>query len=122
MALTHSASSRGMPVKAMVLVRNAAPARMNMIMQLVRVVPIRPSQKLLHVSEPPHHAMASEPATPYAAHSVAVAQPATRTQTMNTMSTAQGMRLPDCLNFCAQVLGGSAAGTWSGLRRLHQMM
>ena len=64
MLLTHSASSRGMPVNAMVLVRKAAPARMNMIMQLVRVVPIRPSLKFCQVSERLHSAKPSEPATP----------------------------------------------------------
>ncbi|MCY1523799.1 hypothetical protein D9M68_587060 [compost metagenome] len=49
MLSTHSASSRGMPVKAMVLVRKAAPARMNMIMQLVRVAPMIPSLKFCQV-------------------------------------------------------------------------
>ncbi|MCY1311902.1 hypothetical protein D9M70_622670 [compost metagenome] len=66
--------------------------------------------------------MASEPSTPKAAHSVAVAQPATSTQTMNTISSAQGMRLPDSRIFCMKVVGGSAGGTWSGWRRLHQPM
>ena len=54
----------GTPVKAIVFVRKAAPARMNMIMQLVRVAPIRPSQKLLQVSDRPQAAIASEPRTP----------------------------------------------------------
>ena len=35
-----------------------------MIMQLMRVAPIRPSQKLRQVSERPAAAMASEPSTP----------------------------------------------------------
>ena len=64
MPLTHSASCRGTPVNAMVLVRNAAPARMIMIMQLVRVVPIRPSQKFDQVSERLQAAIASDPTTP----------------------------------------------------------
>ena len=64
MLSTHSANSRGMPVKAMVLVKNAAPARMNMIMQLVRVVPIRPSLKFSQLKLLLHQAMASEPTTP----------------------------------------------------------
>ena len=61
---THSASARGMPVKAMVMERKDAPARMNMIMQDTRVAPIRLSMKLFQVSDRPHQAMASEPSTP----------------------------------------------------------
>ena len=64
MALTHSASSRGMPVKAMVLVKKAAPAKMNMIMQLERAVPIKPSLKLAQVRLRLHAAKANAPTTP----------------------------------------------------------
>ena len=64
MALTHSANSRGIPVNAIVFVKKAAPANMNMIMQLERAVPIKPSQKLLHVKLPPHAANANAPTTP----------------------------------------------------------
>ena len=53
-----------MPVKAMVIDRKDAPARMNMIMQDTRVAPIRLSMKLFQVSDPPHQAMAREPSTP----------------------------------------------------------
>src|SRR5690349_624361 len=105
-----------MPVKAMVLVRKAAPARMNMIMQLLRVAPISPSQKVAQVSDLLHHASPSDPSTPYAAHSVAVAQPAISTQTMNTISPAQGIRLPERRIFSRRLVGGSAGGTCSGWR------
>ena len=54
---------------------------MNMIMQESRVAPIRLCQKVVRVSPPDHHAMPSEPRTPYAAASVAVAQPITITHT-----------------------------------------
>src|SRR5919108_2712061 len=91
-AATHSASARGMPVNAMHEERNDAPARMNMIMHESRVAPIRLAAKLARSRPPDHQAMASAPSTPYAAASVAVAQPATITQTMNTMSRMQGMR------------------------------
>ena len=53
-----------MPVNAIVLVRKAAPARMNMIMQLVRVAPISPSQNVAQVSDLLHQASPSEPTTP----------------------------------------------------------
>ena len=67
-------------------------------------------------------AMASEPSTPQAAHSVAVAMPATSTQTMKTISRPQGIRLPERRSFSMKLQGASAGGTLSGLRRLHQMM
>src|SRR5688500_11065430 len=89
---THAASAFGMPVNAMQDDRNAAPARMNMIMQDRRVAPIRLCQKVSRFSPPDHHAIASDPTTPKAADSVAVAQPITMTQTMNTISSTQGMR------------------------------
>src|SRR5688500_17016787 len=91
-AATHSASARGMPVNAMHEERNDAPARMNMIMHESRVAPIRLAAKLARSRPPDHHAMTSAPTTPYAAASVAVAQPVTITQTMKTMSSTHGMR------------------------------
>ena len=106
----------------MVLVKKAAPAKMNMIMQLVRVAPIRPSLKFCQVNARPQAAIVSEPSTPKAAHSVAVAQPAINTQTMKMISRAQGIKLPESLIFSMMVVGGSAGGTWSGWRRLHHMM
>src|SRR4030095_15478202 len=92
---THTASSRGNPVNAMALLRNDAPARMNMIMHETRVVPSRLSTKFDHVRDPPHHAIAREPRTPYAAHSVAVASPASNTYRMNRISNVHGISSRD---------------------------
>ena len=66
---------------------NEAPARISMIMQVSRVAPMTLVQKLSQVSAPDHHAMSSEPSTPQAAHSVAVAQPIS--STTNTSSDEQ---------------------------------
>src|SRR5436190_10033643 len=89
---THSASTRGMPVNAMQEERKLAPARMKRIMQESRVAPIRLALKFAHVRPPDHQAITSAPSTPYAAASVAVAQPITITQTMKTMRRMQGTR------------------------------
>ena len=62
-----------MPVKAMVLVKKEAPARMNMIMHDSRVAPIRLSKKFFQVSDPPQAASINAPTTPNMAASVAVA-------------------------------------------------
>src|SRR5882762_11415228 len=91
-AATHSASTRGIPVNAMHEERKLAPARMNRIMHERRVAPIRLALKVDQLSPPDHHAMTIAPSTPYAAASVAVAQPITITQTMKTMSRMQGTR------------------------------
>ena len=89
-------------------------------MQLVRVAPISPSQKFLNVKLRPKAAITKAPKTPNAAHSVAVAQPAISTQTIKIINKAQGMSCPLSLIFSTKVVGGSAAGTCSGWRRLHQ--
>src|SRR5678816_3365374 len=78
---THSASARQTPVNAMHEETKLAPARINMIMQERRVAPIRLCQKVWRFRPPDHQAMTSAPSTPYAAASVAVAQPITITQT-----------------------------------------
>jgi hypothetical protein len=44
------------------------------------------------------------------------------TQQMKTISAVTGIRLPDWRIFSSHELGGSAAGTLAGLRRLHQTM
>src|SRR5262245_1769006 len=119
---THSASARGIPVKAIVMLRKDAPARMNMIMHETRVAPMRLSMKLLHVRDLLHPAIASDPSTPYAAHSVAVAHPAISTQTMNAMRSAQGMRLPEALSFSRRLIGGSGGGVLSGFITAQQAM
>src|SRR5574343_622536 len=109
-----------MPVKAIVLVKKAAPAKMNMIMQLTRVAPTSPCQKFCQLRLRPAAAMASEPTTPQAAHSVAVAMPATSTHTMNTISSVQGIRLPERRILSHNGVGASGGGTLSGFFRLHQ--
>src|SRR5262245_66644597 len=103
-----------MPVNAIAMLRYDAPARMNMIMHETRVADIRLSTKLRQVSEPLHHAIASEPSTPYAAHSVAVATPATSTQTMKMMSALTGIRFPDLRTFSMKLIGGPGGGRLSG--------
>src|SRR6187455_2349025 len=92
-----------------------APARIRRIMQLTRVAPITLAQKDSHVSEPCHHAMASEPSTPQAAHSVAVAQPISNDRNTNTINSRQGMRLSDSEMRLRRLIGGSAGGVRSGL-------
>src|SRR3954471_8955082 len=87
---TQAASSFGMPVNAMQEERKLAPARMKRIMHERRVAPIRLALKVAHDSPPDHHAITSAPSTPYAAASVAVAQPITITQTMKTISRMHG--------------------------------
>ena len=74
-SVIHSASARGMPVKPIAAVRYAAPAKMNAIMQLVRVAPISESTNPCQVSVPDHHDSASERNTPTTAASVAEASP-----------------------------------------------
>ena len=65
-----------------------APARISMIMQVMRVVPMTLAQNESHDSEPDHQAIASEPSTPQAAHSVAVAQPSSRVRKTSVISKA----------------------------------
>src|SRR5262245_49830353 len=105
-----------MPVNAIVLERNAAPARMNMIMQVTRVAPITLSTNDRQVSERLQAAITSEPSTPNTAHSVAVAQPTTSTQTMNRMSRLTGISSRDRLSFWRNESGSPAGGTRSGWR------
>ncbi len=59
----------------MLSVRKAAPARMSAIMQYRRVAPISESLKVCQFIEPCTLEMRSEPTTPTAAASVAVARP-----------------------------------------------
>src|SRR5688572_29924174 len=87
-----------------------APARISMIMQVTRVVPITLSQKDLAVSTRPHHAMASDPSTPHAAHSVAVAQPMRSAANIRRISSVSGMRLADSRSFSRMDICGSGGG------------
>src|SRR5687767_743149 len=93
-----------------------APARISMIMQVIRVVPITLAKNDSRVSEPDHHAIASEPRTPQAAHSVAVAQPRSRVRNTRVMRRRTGIRLVDCRIFSEKVIRGSRGGVRAGLR------
>src|SRR5262245_56169475 len=93
---------------------NEAPARISMIMQVTRVAPITLCQNDAHDSMPCHQAMANEPSTPQAAHSVAVAQPKSSDRNTSVISSRQGMRLSDSLSFALNGIGGSAGGVRSG--------
>src|SRR5262245_20813530 len=93
---------------------NEAPARISMIMQVTRVAPITLCQNDVHDSMPCHQAMANEPSTPQAAHSVAVAQPNISDRNTSVMSSMQGIRLSDSLSFSRNDMGGSAGGVFSG--------
>jgi hypothetical protein len=64
----------------MARVRKAAPARISAIMQYRRVAPISDSRKVAQFSERCTADSASEPTTPTAAASVAVAKPCRSTQ------------------------------------------
>src|SRR5919112_575357 len=101
---------------------NEAPARISMIMQVVRVVPITLAQNDSHDSEPDHQAMAREPSTPQAAHSVAVAQPSRRVRNTSAMRSATGTRLADSLSLSRKLIGGSGGGVLAGLRSDHRAM
>ena len=59
----------------MLSVKNAAPAKIKAIMQYSRVPPSKLSLKVAQLSEPCTPEMTSEPSTPMAAASVAVATP-----------------------------------------------
>src|SRR5918993_685941 len=99
-----------------------APARISMIMQVIRVVPITLAQKDSQESEPDHQAMASEPSTPQAAHSVAVAQPSRRVRNTREMRSATGMRFVDSFSLSRKLIAGSGGGDLCGLSRDHTAM
>src|SRR3954453_5389565 len=95
---------------------NDAPARISMIMQVMRVVPMTLAQNAGQVSVPDHHAIANEPATPQAAHSVAVAQPNISERNTSRISSEHGISWADSRSFMASGIGGSAGGVLPGLR------
>src|SRR5215210_7037356 len=121
-AATHSASAFGIPVNAMHEERKDAPASMNMIMHDSRVAPMRLCQNVVRLSPPDHQAIASEPSTPYAAASVAVAHPMIMTQTIKTISARHGMRWRLRYSFCENAIFSSSRGVLSGLSKAHTMM
>ena len=84
-------------------------------MQLTRVAPITLAQNDCQLSAPCHHAIASDPSTPQAAHSVAVAQPISNDRKTKTISSRQGMRLSDFAMRRRKLMGGSAGGVRPGL-------
>ena len=77
------------------------------------IVPFQ--QKADQVSAPCHHAIASDPSTPQAAHSVAVAQPISNDRNTKAISNRQGIRLSDSAIFLRRLMGGSAGGVRVGL-------
>src|SRR5215217_5786089 len=93
---------------------NEAPARISMIIQVIRVVPMTLAQNESAVSVPDHHAMASEPSTPHAAHSVAVAHPSSREKNTRAMSRRTGKRFSDSRIFSRNAIVGSRGGVRSG--------
>src|SRR5215210_3403228 len=95
---------------------NDAPAKISMIMAVRRVEPMTLAQNESQVSDPDHQAMAREPATPQAAHSVAVAQPNRSEAKTSAMSNRQGMRLADSLSLALRLMGGSRGGCFWGFR------
>ena len=93
-----------------------------MIMQVTRVAPITLCQNDAQLSAPCHQAIASEPSTPQAAHSVAVAQPSSSDRNTNAMSSRHGIRLSDSASFSRNGIGGSAGGVRSGCSSDHSAM
>ena len=121
-AATPSASAAGIPVSAIALVRKAAPARMNMIMQDSRVAPPRLSRKLRQDSVPVTAASSRLPATPNAAASVAVAQPANMLPITPRMSSAHGISCTLWRSFATRLMAGSAGGWRAGFSTAQTMM
>src|SRR5688572_1306496 len=94
---------------------NDAPARISMIMQLTRMAPITLARNDSQLSMPCHHAIASEPSTPQAAHSVAVAQPSSSAANTSAISSSVGNSLADSASFSRSGIGGSRGGVLPGL-------
>ena len=84
-------------------------------MQFTRVAPITLAQNDSQLSAPCHQAIASEPSTPQAAHSVAVAQPIRSDRKTKMIRSRQGMRLSDSEMRLRKLIGGSAGGVRLGL-------
>src|SRR3712207_856848 len=93
---------------------NEAPARISMIMPVMRVVPITLAQKAWSESEPDHQAIPNEPSTPQAAHSVAVAHPDSKVAKTRMIRSAHGIRFADSRSFWPRLIGGSGGGCFPG--------
>ena len=101
---------------------NEAPARISMIMQLTRMAPITLARNESQLSMPCHHAIASDPSTPQAAHSVAVAQPSINEANTSAISSSVGSSLADSASFSRSGSGGSRGGVFYGLASDQRMM
>src|SRR6185436_225629 len=99
-----------------------APARISMIMQVTRVAPITLCQNDVQLSMPWYQAMTSEPMTPQAAHSVAVAQPHNSAANTSRISSSVGMSCADSRSFSRSDIFGSGGGVFSGCSNDHTMM
>src|SRR5688572_18878108 len=99
-----------------------APARISMIMQVTRVAPITLVQNESQLSMRCHQAMASDPSTPQAAHSVAVAQPNSSAANTSRISSMVGTSCADSASFLRSVILGSGGGCLSGLSSDHSTM
>src|SRR6185295_8314270 len=91
-----------------------APARISMIMQVTRVAPITLCQNDGQLSMPWYQAMASDPITPQAAHSVAVAQPNRSAANTSTISSRVGISCADSRSLARSDMRGSGGGVFSG--------
>ena len=87
-----------------------------MIMQVSRVAPITLCQNESQVSERCQAAMTSDPATPQAAHSVALAQPVISTRNTSAISSSTGRRFRRFLSFARSWCAVRAAEFSSGSR------
>ena len=93
-----------------------------MIMQVTRVAPMTLAQNDGQSSMSCHHAMVSEPSTPHAAHSVAVAQPSSSDAKTRPISSIVGVSFADSRSFSRNAMGGSRGGVFSGCSNDHTMM
>ena len=83
-------------------------------MQVTRVAPITLCQNDVQLSAPCHQAIASEPSTPQAAHSVAVAQPNSNYTNTSAINSSVGRSFADSRSFIRNGMGGSAGGVFEG--------
>jgi len=97
--------------------KNAAPARISAIIAEVRVAPMRLSVKVLQLSDPWPAARVSEPITPKAAASVAVANPIYIDPMTRAMSRSTGIRKREFFTFSEKDICGSGVGLKSLAKR-----
>ena len=85
-----------------------------MIMQVTRVAPMTLCQNDSQLSMRCHQAIASDPSTPQAAHSVAVAHPTSSDTNTSVISKNVGISFADLRSFWRNDIGGSGGGVLSG--------